>query len=145
MIVLTSSIFATLMFFSRNSDLIMLKLIKFFYYSFLVSIVMTFFLNPGIPGRKYFRKNSKIEEGNTYTFCNKCNLIVPDELNIVHCDHCNICILNYDHHCDWIGKCVGKGNILCFVCFLFSLFLFILSSLFTLFIIFTQIQNNKIK
>ena len=60
---------------------------------------MTFFINPGIPGRKYFRKNYKLEEDKLYYFCNKCNLIAPDELNIAHCKLCNICILSHDHHC----------------------------------------------
>ena len=119
------------------------KLIKFFYYIFLFSIVMTFFMNPGIPGRKYFYKNSEVKEDKTYFICHKCNLMVPEELNIVHCDKCNICILNYDHHCDWIGKCVGKGNNIFFVCFFISLFLFIFSALFTIFIIFTKISNNS--
>lgn len=122
----------------------MTKLIKFFYYGFIFSICITFFINPGIPGKKYFKKNYKIEEGKPYFFCNKCNLTAPDELNIAHCDDCNICILNYDHHCGWIGKCVGKGNIIFFVSFLFNLFLFIFTSLFIIFTIFTKINNNLI-
>ena len=49
---------------------------------------MTFFINPGIPGRKYFLKSIKLEEGKTYFICKECNLMAPDELNIaiVHID-----------------------------------------------------------
>lgn len=132
------------MLFLKNNDFIMVKLIKFFYFCFLFSLLMTYFINPGIPGKKYYRKNCKVEEGKSYTFCPKCNLIVPDELNIAHCDNCNICILNHDHHCDWVGKCIGKGNIIFFVIFLLSLFLFIFTSLFIIFIIFTKLNHNNI-
>lgn len=27
-----------------------------------------------------------------------------------HCHECEICVQGYDHHCPWIGKCIGKGN-----------------------------------
>ena len=104
---------------------------------------MTFLINPGIPGRKYFYKNYEVKENRTYLFCKKCNLIVPEELNTAHCNKCNICILGYDHHCDWIGKCIGKGNKIFFICFFISLFLFLFSCLFTLFIIFTKLSKNS--
>ena len=106
---------------------------------------MTFFLNPGIPGRKYYFKNYEVKVDKTYFFCNKCNLMVPEELNTAHCNRCNICVLNFDHHCDWIGKCIGKGNNVFFLSFFISLFLFIFSALFTLFIIFTKISSKSVK
>lgn len=28
-----------------------------------------------------------------------------------HCSICNVCIKEYDHHCVFIGKCIGKKNI----------------------------------
>eukprot|EP00825_Cyclidium_porcatum_P012676 TRINITY_DN16624_c0_g1_i1.p1 TRINITY_DN16624_c0_g1~~TRINITY_DN16624_c0_g1_i1.p1 ORF type:complete len:247 (-),score=42.59 TRINITY_DN16624_c0_g1_i1:182-922(-) len=45
-----------------------------------------------------------------------------------HCDECGVCILNYDHHCPWTGKCIGKGNAVFFYSFIittFSFFIFI--------------------
>ena len=129
------------LFIMKDNDLIMIKMIKYFYYSFLFSIIMTFFINPGIPGRKYFHKNFELEEGKIYYICKECNLVAPDELNIAHCKKCKICILNHDHHCSWVGKCIGKGNIIFFSCFLISLLLFIFSSLFIIFIILVKIYK----
>ena len=28
--------------------------------------------------------------------------------NMIH--RCGMCIEEYDHHCDWVGKCIGKKN-----------------------------------
>ena len=44
-----------------------------------------------------------------------------------HCEDCNACIDELDHHCPWMGKCIGKGNIAYFrrfnVCWMsYSLF-----------------------
>ena len=103
---------------------------------------MIFLINPGIPGRKYFCKNSRTDERKNYDFCYKCNLITPKELNITHCDKCDICILKYDHHCNWIGKCIGKGNIIFFISLLISLFFFLFFAFFNIFIIFAKIYKK---
>ena len=39
-----------------------------------------------------------------------------------HCDVCNTCITQYDHHCPWINNCIGKHNIGRFILFLVLLF-----------------------
>ena len=51
-----------------------------------------------------------------------------------HCYDCNACVLELDHHCPWMGKCVGKYNLLYFYSFLWSicaLFIFTAASFFT--------------
>ena len=34
-----------------------------------------------------------------------------------HCPDCNVCVAGYDHHCVWMGTCIGKKNFKQFVRF----------------------------
>lgn len=47
--------------------------------------------------------------------CPKCLISKP--IGCVHCEICDCCIDEFDHHCYWINKCVGKGNYRFFVFF----------------------------
>ena len=35
-----------------------------------------------------------------------------------HCRKCDVCVARFDHHCDWIGNCVGAQNRKLFFSFL---------------------------
>jgi len=39
-------------------------------------------------------------------YCNKCDVWQPYRTK--HCNLCEACVSKFDHHCFWIGTCVGE-------------------------------------
>lgn len=40
--------------------------------------------------------------------CAYCNVVQPPRAK--HCHDCDKCVLQFDHHCVWLGTCIGQGN-----------------------------------
>ncbi|KAM7467315.1 hypothetical protein LguiB_014877 [Lonicera macranthoides] len=53
-----------------------------------------------------------------YTFCLYCSK--PKSPRTHHCRTCRMCVLDMDHHCPFIGNCVGAANHRGFIIFLIS-------------------------
>ena len=48
--------------------------------------------------------------------CRTCDIQRPPRT--FHCGECEACIEVHDHHCPWVGNCIGKRNRPYFICFL---------------------------
>ena len=90
-------------------------------------------MNTNLPEKKikFVHKGNYVKT----KICPICKITKP--LRSHHCSICNNCILHFDHHSNWIGNCVGKGNyflsflsliavnVNCLFIFIFSLIQFI--------------------
>ena len=76
------------------------------------------------------RNKKKNKEEITCKWCPTCNIIKTPR--VFHCKICDACISVHDHHCPWLGTCVGQRNHMYFMAYswatkVHALFCFILN------------------
>jgi len=62
-------------------------------------------------------EHEEIQFGIEYKYCTVCNLEQP--LRCKHCKECDNCVATFDHHCPWLGTCIGERNRPVFLVYLF--------------------------
>lgn len=81
---------------------------------FICSYIFHFLnMDPGICGLNndseyLINEIEKEEHIDLYNYCIKCQN--KKEFRTVHCYICDRCIQEFDHHCIWVNKCIGKYN-----------------------------------
>ena len=145
-----------------NSDFIskrisaFIPIFIFLLYSFTIYLlIIVSFSDPGILLRFPLKKNIIEDKKDRrifqlgyiqkYKFCSSCMIMRP--LRSTHCGDCNNCVEKFDHHCPWIGSCVGKRNYKYFFGFLLNLnillCLIIIFCLYNIFKRITEIKHSK--
>ncbi|KAM3134386.1 hypothetical protein pb186bvf_013499 [Paramecium bursaria] len=66
----------------------------------------------------YQRQSKILELNQTHTmyfgYCRTC--IIYKTPRASHCGLCDVCIQDFDHHCPWIGTCIGFVQIVLIIC-----------------------------
>ncbi len=101
---------------------------SFLYAFFMISSAYMILMNPGIPSASYIKMVYRVRHNevmndstspNHYKWCSKCGIYTLKKDKVDHCSECNVCVFDYDHHCNFSGKCVGRYTYIMFYCFCF--------------------------
>ena len=137
---------------SLSLKLLFLLIIIFIYISILILLIKGGTTDPGILERNYelisysnkktFIKVNKNGYILKFTYCGTCYHFRPPRTS--HCAECDNCVENFDHHCFWMGTCVGKRNYRIFVILLFlSNFLLVFLLISSVCFVIYEFKNQK--
>ena len=97
----------------------------------IINMILGCCTDPGILPRQgkdfYYTTNKPLQRKVIYghymllTYCYSCSLYRPPRTS--HCSVCDNCVERFDHHCIWLGTCIGKRNYKNFYILITCLFL----------------------
>uniref|UniRef100_A0ABM5ES23 Palmitoyltransferase n=1 Tax=Pogona vitticeps TaxID=103695 RepID=A0ABM5ES23_9SAUR len=145
LIVVTSGLFFAFdcPFLARNLTLAIPIIAGILFFFVISSLLQTSFRDPGILPRATASEAADLEKWidnlgtSTYRppartmevvinkymvklkYCYTCKMFRPPRTS--HCSVCDNCVERFDHHCPWVGNCVGKRNYRFFYAFILSL------------------------
>ena len=112
------------------SSLIPIIIISILYIISIFSALRGGFTDPGILTRQYQDYSNsanrttikQVINGHilNLNYCYSCSLYRPPRTS--HCAVCDNCVERFDHHCIWLGTCIGKRNYKFFYILLSSIF-----------------------
>jgi hypothetical protein len=80
-----------------------------------ISFLVVALKDPGIVRRDRVPIPTDEADLERMPYCDICDLHQPPRA--MHCSNCDCCIIGLDHHCPWVGKCIGKDNMFFFIIF----------------------------
>ena len=116
----------------------------YLFFSFLLFIFF-FILSFSDPGKlsnnQYKSMLDIVEKGGLLEeYCPNC--LIKKNFRSKHCIICEKCVDEFDHHCFWVGNCIGKNNFSLFFNFLiFILFNTAFNFLITTYYVFTEMST----
>ena len=118
------SFFSIIIYSLKNSNIFFKFLFISGYLFFAGTYTILLLINPGFPKNKNKLDPSMLQ--NHYHQCEYCNGIYFKQEGklTLHCEKCKICIENFDHHCKFATKCIGRGNKKIFKAWLYSIGIF---------------------
>jgi len=92
-------------------------------------LIKVYFTDPGYIPKSYLKYNTLFKEISKCSYCEVCCIWRDNSTH--HCSKCDACVVGFDHHCPWLGTCIGRRNYNYYLYFLMTLLVLIVFNIIT--------------